>query len=62
MLFVTLDIWHFITYAELFAKGLAPELGAALDQSAMFVEASQFVWSMNDYYENAIKARTFGNA
>lgn len=39
------DVWQFIDYAELFAKGLPPVAGGVLDQAHAFVVLARFVWA-----------------
>jgi len=38
-------VWDVLTYADLFAKGLPPDAGGAMDQAAAFVEAARWVWA-----------------
>ncbi len=50
---ITRVSWETIEYAELYAKGLPPVAGGALDQARSFVTAARFIWSQRSRYKAA---------
>ncbi len=48
---VAADAMEAVGYAELYAKGLPPVIGGALDQSQQFVESARFIWNEQAYWK-----------
>lgn len=55
--YVTDDVWALLQYAELYAKGVPPIAGGALDQAHAFNLAARFVWNEQRRVENELAAR-----
>lgn len=54
--YITSDVWEVIRYANLYEKGLPPVAGGALDQAANFIEAAQYIFSVQAYWKNKLGA------
>ena len=52
--FITDDITEAIEYADLYAKGLPPIVGGALDQAKSFTSACRFIWGEERYWKNRL--------
>jgi len=53
--YVTGDVWRAIEYATLYAKGLPPVAGGALDQARQFVQAARRIWAEEALWKARLK-------
>ena len=54
--YISSDVWEVIKFAGLYEKGLPPVAGGALDQAANFIEAANYIFSIQSYWKNKLGA------